>query len=120
MQLATKLKLALLLAVRSRSAPRGGRGTPRSGPIPIVLDTDIGTDIDDAFALALIMKCPELELLGVTTVAGHAGARAPGGQASLDRGRPLARGARLCGGTGPAQAIEQTRGPKFSRARRCI
>ena len=34
--------------------------------IPIILDTDIGTDIDDAFALALIIDSPEFELLGVT------------------------------------------------------
>jgi len=44
--------------------------------IPIILDTDIGTDIDDAFALALIIKSPELELLGVTTVSGDTAARA--------------------------------------------
>jgi len=43
---------------------------------PILLDTDIGTDIDDAFALALIINSPELELLGVTTVAGDTQARA--------------------------------------------
>ena len=44
--------------------------------IPVILDTDIGTDIDDAFALALIMNSPELELLGVTTVSGDTAARA--------------------------------------------
>jgi purine nucleosidase len=36
--------------------------------IPIILDTDIGTDVDDAFALALILGSPELDLRGVTTV----------------------------------------------------
>jgi purine nucleosidase len=36
--------------------------------IPIILDTDIGTDVDDAFALALILASPELDLRGVTTV----------------------------------------------------
>jgi purine nucleosidase len=45
-------------------------------PIPILFDTDIGTDIDDAYALALILRSPELELLGVTTVSGDAAARA--------------------------------------------
>ena len=44
--------------------------------MPIILDTDIGTDIDDAFALALIINSTELELLGVTTVAGDTQARA--------------------------------------------
>jgi len=33
----------------------------------IWLDTDIGGDIDDALALALILKSPEVNLLGVTT-----------------------------------------------------
>jgi purine nucleosidase len=37
-------------------------------PIPVILDTDIGTDIDDAFALALVLASPELDLRGVTTV----------------------------------------------------
>lgn len=32
----------------------------------IIFDTDIGTDIDDAYALALILASPELELVGVT------------------------------------------------------
>jgi purine nucleosidase len=36
--------------------------------IPVLLDTDIGTDIDDAFALALILASPELDLRGVTAV----------------------------------------------------
>ncbi len=43
---------------------------------PILLDTDIGTDIDDAFALALVLASPELELRGVTTVAGDTRKRA--------------------------------------------
>jgi inosine-uridine nucleoside N-ribohydrolase len=49
-----------------------------AGPekIPTLLDTDIGSDIDDAFALALILNSPELDLLGVTTVSGNSEARA--------------------------------------------
>jgi purine nucleosidase len=35
---------------------------------PVLLDTDIGSDIDDAVALAYLLKQPECELLGVTTV----------------------------------------------------
>jgi inosine-uridine nucleoside N-ribohydrolase len=30
--------------------------------IPIVLDTDIGTDVDDTWALAFLLRCPELDL----------------------------------------------------------
>ena len=44
--------------------------------IPIIVDTDIGSDIDDAFALALVVASPELELRAVTTVGGDAEDRA--------------------------------------------
>jgi inosine-uridine nucleoside N-ribohydrolase len=47
-----------------------------SKPIPVLLDTDIGTDIDDAFALALVLASPELDLRGVTTVGSDPGTRA--------------------------------------------
>jgi purine nucleosidase len=42
----------------------------------VVIDTDIGDDIDDAFALALAVKSPELEVLGVTTTFGDTETRA--------------------------------------------
>ncbi|AIQ12995.1 nucleoside hydrolase [Paenibacillus durus] len=42
----------------------------------LIIDTDIGSDIDDAMALALAMKSPELVLEGVTTVYGNADLRA--------------------------------------------
>lgn len=43
---------------------------------PILLDTDIGSDVDDAFALALALASPELDLKAITTVAGPADDRA--------------------------------------------
>jgi len=43
---------------------------------PIVLDTDVGTDVDDAFAIALAAKSPELNLKAVTTVYGDVHLRA--------------------------------------------
>ena len=42
----------------------------------VVLDTDIGTDVDDALALALALASPELELVAVTTVSGDTTLRA--------------------------------------------
>jgi len=36
--------------------------------IPVVIDTDIGADIDDAFAIAFALASPELDLRGITTV----------------------------------------------------
>ena len=41
-----------------------------SAALPVVLDTDIGTDVDDALALALVLASPELDLRAVTTVSG--------------------------------------------------
>ncbi|HEU0003282.1 MAG TPA: nucleoside hydrolase [Ktedonobacteraceae bacterium] len=42
----------------------------------VLLDTDIGDDIDDALALALALRSPEIRLLGVTTVFGDTRLRA--------------------------------------------
>lgn len=42
----------------------------------IILDTDVGTDVDDALAIALAAAPPELEIMGVTTVHGDAPVRA--------------------------------------------
>lgn len=42
----------------------------------IIIDTDIGDDIDDAFAVALALKSPELEILGITTEFGDTETRA--------------------------------------------
>src|SRR5271169_454941 len=64
----------LLAAILLASGFCGATDAPAK--IPVILDTDIGTDIDDAFALALIINSPEFELLGVTTVSGDTTARA--------------------------------------------
>lgn len=42
----------------------------------VLIDTDIGDDIDDAFALALALRSPEIDLQGVTTVFGETTLRA--------------------------------------------
>ena len=42
----------------------------------ILLDTDIGTDVDDALALAFALRHPQIELAAVTTVSGDARRRA--------------------------------------------
>src|ERR1051326_8598399 len=49
---------------------------PPRDKIPVLLDTDIGTDIDDAFAVALALASPELDVRGITTVASDAEDRA--------------------------------------------
>lgn len=42
----------------------------------VLLDTDIGSDIDDAICLAYLLARPECELLGITTVSGEPEKRA--------------------------------------------
>ena len=42
----------------------------------VIIDTDIGDDIDDAFALALAVKSPELQVSGVMTTFGDTETRA--------------------------------------------
>jgi inosine-uridine nucleoside N-ribohydrolase len=45
-------------------------------PEKIIIDTDIGDDVDDAFALALAVRSPELQILGVLTTFGDTETRA--------------------------------------------
>src|SRR5450830_1613886 len=44
--------------------------------LKIHLDTDIGGDTDDLCALALLLASPEVDLVGITTVADRGGGRA--------------------------------------------
>ncbi len=55
-------------------AARAGQGSAQ--PQLVLIDTDIGDDIDDAFALALALRSPELKILGVTTTFGDTEMRA--------------------------------------------
>lgn len=99
-------KLTLLIAALLIAPSVGSAASlPRT---PIILDTDIGTDIDDAFALALVLESPELDLVGVTTVSGDTAARARlAGKMLWEAGRrnvPVAAGE-----PGKPLPIEQTR-----------
>src|SRR5450631_4404063 len=48
----------------------------RDAKMKVIFDTDIGDDIDDVFALALLVTQPNVELLGVTTAWGDTALRA--------------------------------------------
>ena len=52
--------------------------TPRAEPsrIPVLIDSDLGTDIGDAFTLGLLLASPELDLRGITTVSSDTKVRA--------------------------------------------
>jgi inosine-uridine nucleoside N-ribohydrolase len=67
----------LLLAI----LPAVPLGSAQSSPTParpekVFIDTDIGDDIDDAFAVALALRSPELQILGITTTFGDTETRA--------------------------------------------
>jgi inosine-uridine nucleoside N-ribohydrolase len=47
-----------------------------AGKVKVLLDTDIGSDIDDALCLAYLLMQPRCQLLGITTVTGEAEKRA--------------------------------------------
>ena len=64
---------ALLLALLILPTAAGADDMPRH---KIILDTDMGTDVDDAFCLALALSCPELEIMGVTSALDSTGDRA--------------------------------------------
>lgn len=48
--------LSLMLTLHSAAS------LAASPPIPVIYDSDIGDDIDDTWALGLLLKCPELDL----------------------------------------------------------
>ena len=52
------------------AAPAAAAPTATVPPLPVIIDTDVGDDIDDAFALAIALQEPRLEVIGVTTAWG--------------------------------------------------
>lgn len=76
------------------TAGSAGRAAVR----PVVLDTDLGSDVDDALALAVLLGSPELRLLGATTVYGD----------TVLRARLLTRFAGLAGRRVPCVAGART------------
>lgn len=71
----TKRWMAVAAAGLLMALPVGGAAQAVKAE-PVILDTDIGDDIDDAFALGLILTSPELKLEGVTTAFGDTELRA--------------------------------------------
>ena len=77
-------RLLLLMALLTISFGRSGLAqitdsepfNPLRPIEKIIIDTDIGDDIDDAFAVALALRSPELEILGITTTFRDTEARA--------------------------------------------
>ena len=53
------------MAARPVAAPSAA-----ASPEPVIIDTDVGDDIDDAFALAVALQDPRLKVIGITTAWG--------------------------------------------------
>ena len=69
--------LGLRPIILASRAPVGrGLGKERTMAHKVILDTDFGSDIDDALALAYLLAQPECELLGLTMVSGQPEQRA--------------------------------------------
>jgi purine nucleosidase len=64
-----------LLAGSSRGQPQTTASLERA-PQLVIIDTDIGDDVDDAFAVGLALQSPELKILGITTAWGNTPLRA--------------------------------------------
>lgn len=77
-------------------------------PVPVLLDTDIGTDVDDTWALALLLRSPELDLRLVVTTSGDTVYRAELAARLLE----VAQRADVPVAVGPRQT--ETRGPQAS------
>jgi inosine-uridine nucleoside N-ribohydrolase len=56
------MRICLILLLSSMLLSAAGT------PVPVILDTDMGDDIDDALALALALQSPELNILAINTV----------------------------------------------------
>ncbi|MFB3788998.1 MAG: nucleoside hydrolase [bacterium] len=57
----------LFLGILTLTLPYQAAAAETPAPIPCILDTDIGGDIDDTWALSLILASPELDLKLVVT-----------------------------------------------------
>ena len=73
----SRLLILALAALWTLSPARASAAdTAAPAPIPVILDTDIGDDIDDTWALTMLLKCPQLDVRLVTTSCGKAEYRA--------------------------------------------
>ena len=68
--------MLLLFAVCASARSSAQTAKENAGKQLVIIDTDIGDDIDDAFALALAERSPELRMLGITTAFGDTAGRA--------------------------------------------
>ena len=68
--------MAIAIAWLIARATYGAAAAAQAPRTKILFDTDIGTDIDDAWALGYVLKSPSLDLAGVTIADGDTAQRA--------------------------------------------
>jgi inosine-uridine nucleoside N-ribohydrolase len=101
---------AILIAISGATAAWAADDAPPSDAakqIPVILDTDIGDDIDDTWALVMLLKCPQMDVKLVTTTNGKCVYRAKLIAKLLTAAKrddiPIGMGAGGRGGEGPQQ-----------------
>ena len=68
--------LTMLLVTVGSEAAESSVSTSRGEKIPVIFDTDIGGDIDDTWALALLVRSPEFDVKLVTTAVNNTRSKA--------------------------------------------
>jgi purine nucleosidase len=76
MRLVTALFAVCILSGSSVSAQTEASASRAKAADKIIIDTDIGNDIDDAFAVALALHSPEFQILGISSAWGDTHLRA--------------------------------------------
>lgn len=69
------LAMVLLLPLGTAVSSAFAADAPQER-VPVILDTDVGTDFDDSLGLAAAVAAPQLDLLAITTSGGSPGERA--------------------------------------------
>ena len=102
----------LVFALGLALAPYAGAQEP---PLKLLLDTDIGADIDDEMTLIYLLNSPEIDLRGVTTVHGNPESRANSAREIID---VMERGGEIPVYAGAAKNLNQQ--PEMTDASRFI
>ena len=66
-----RFSLAAIGSLMFKSIPATGQKRSTSNPVPIILDTDIGDDIDDTWALMMLLRSPRVATKLITTDFGN-------------------------------------------------